>query len=448
MNSNIVVAKFGGTSVADFDAMLRCAQIIHDDNNVRVVAVSASAGVTNHLVNLTQAGHSESDRQQWVDAVIAIQDNILAKLSLDADLAQGFEQTLNEFKQLAAMHALSKQQCDEMLSFGERLSSFLFTQVLRQLGVKAERFDVRKVLKTNSSFGKAVPDILATREAATELLLPILEEHVVVTQGFIGSDSFGQTTTLGRGGSDYSAALLAEAISAVSVHIWTDVVGIFSTDPRLCAKATPIARLSFDEAAEMATFGAKVLHPATILPASRAGISVFVGSSREPHAGGTWIEKEKRNEPGIRAVTQRKNQLLLTLKSPEMLLASGFLARVFGILSSYNISVDLVTTSEISVALTLDNAPNASRPELEQACLDELSQFCHVTVENNLTLVALIGSEIQLRHDDSNLMRVLSDFNIRLICHGASKHNLCFLVEQNQSDSVVQAIHEHLLEVA
>ncbi|OHU88143.1 MULTISPECIES: lysine-sensitive aspartokinase 3 [Pseudoalteromonas] len=448
MNSQYTVAKFGGTSVADYPAMQRCAKIIKDDTQVRVVAVSASAGVTNHLVTLTQQKADEQQRLELVQAVLDIQDAILAELSLDADLAQGFEQTITEFKTLAALPALSAQQCDEMLSFGERLSSYLFTQVLRNLGVSAQRFDVRKVLKTDNRFGKATPDIAATAVAAHKHLMPLLGEHVSVTQGFIGSDQYGQTTTLGRGGSDYSAALLAEAIKAKSVHIWTDVVGIFSTDPRLCNKATPIARLSFDEAAEMATFGAKVLHPATILPASRSGISVFVGSSRDPQAGGTWIEKEKSSTPGIRAVTQRKNQILLTLKSPEMLLASGFLARIFTILSAYNISVDLVTTSEISVAITLDNAQNASRPELDQACLEELSEFCQVTVENNLTLVALIGSEIQLKQHEINLMQVLSDFNIRLICHGASKHNLCFLVEQPHSDHVVQSIHARLLETA
>ncbi|NOU49104.1 lysine-sensitive aspartokinase 3 [Pseudoalteromonas sp. JBTF-M23] len=448
MNSQYTVAKFGGTSVADYPAMHRCAQIINDDSQVRVVVVSASAGVTNHLVTLTQQKADEAQRQQLVQAVIDIQNAILAQLSLDADLAQGFEQTLVEFKSLAALPALSAQQCDEMLSFGERLSSYLFTQVLRNLGLNADRFDVRTVLKTDNRFGKASPDIEATAKAAQQRLVPLLDDKVLVTQGFIGSDVYGQTTTLGRGGSDYSAALLAEAIHAKSVHIWTDVVGIFSTDPRLCVKASPIARLSFDEAAEMATFGAKVLHPATILPASRSGIAVFVGSSRDPQAGGTWIEREKSTAPGIRAVTQRKNQILLTLKSPEMLLASGFLARIFTILSAHNISVDLVTTSEISVAITLDNAQNASRPELEQACLDELSEFCHVTVENNLTLVALIGSEIQLKQHEMNLMKVLSEFNIRLICHGASKHNLCFLVEQSHSDHVVQSIHEKLLESA
>ncbi|CAM4004835.1 lysine-sensitive aspartokinase 3 [Pseudoalteromonas byunsanensis] len=448
MNSQYTVAKFGGTSVADYSAMQRCAKIIKDDSHVRVVAVSASAGVTNHLVTLTQQKADEQQRLELVQAVLDIQDSILAQLSLDADLAQGFEQTISEFKMLAILPALSTQQCDEMLSFGERLSSYLFTQVLRNQNIDAERFDVRKVLKTDNRFGKATPDIAATAVAAHKHLIPMLDDKVIVTQGFIGSDQYGQTTTLGRGGSDYSAALLAEAIKARSVHIWTDVVGIFSTDPRLCNKATPIARLSFDEAAEMATFGAKVLHPATILPASRSGISVFVGSSRDPQAGGTWIEKEKSNKPGIRAVTQRKNQVLLTLKSPEMLLASGFLARIFTILSAYNISVDLVTTSEISVAITLDNAQNASRPELDQACLEELSEFCHVTVENNLTLVALIGSEIQLRQHEMNLMQVLSDFNIRLICHGASKHNLCFLVEQTDSDHVVQSIHARLLESA
>jgi len=448
MSSQYTVAKFGGTSVADFDAMHRCAQIIHDDSNVRIVAVSASAGVTNHLVTLTQQKSNEDERLALVDNIITIQNAILAKLTLDADLAQSFELTLNELKSLASLPALSAQQCDEMLSFGERLSSFLFTQVLRNLGVKADRFDVRKVLKTDNRFGKATPDIAATALAAQKHLLPLLDETVIVTQGFIGSDPYNQTTTLGRGGSDYSAALLAEAINAKSVHIWTDVVGIFSTDPRLCAKASPIAKLSFDEAAEMATFGAKVLHPATILPASRSNISVFVGSSRDPQAGGTWIEKDTSSQAGIRAVTQRKNQILLTLKSPEMLLASGFLARIFTTLSTYNISVDLVTTSEISVAITLDNAFNASRPELDQQCLEELSEFCHVTVENNLTLVALIGSQIQLRQHEVNLMDVLSDFNIRLICHGASKHNLCFLVEQADSDKVVQSIHAKLLEAA
>ncbi|MEM5508464.1 lysine-sensitive aspartokinase 3 [Pseudoalteromonas sp. AS71] len=444
--SDYIVAKFGGTSVANFEAMSRCSEIIVADKSVRIVAVSASAGVTNHLVALCKSSITSSERQEHINGVLAIQQTILDELSLDADLAVGFNETLKAFQTLAQEPLTTDQQHDELLSFGERLSSYLFAQVLRLQGLNADRFDVRKVLKTDSQFGKATPNVSATAQAAKEHLIPLLDVQVIVTQGFIGSDEYGHTTTLGRGGSDYSAALLAEAINAKSVHIWTDVVGIFSTDPRLCAKATPIARLSFDEAAEMATFGAKVLHPATILPASRSHINVFVGSSREPERGGTWIEREKSQQPGIRAVTQRKNQILLTLKSPEMLLASGFLARVFTLLSEYNISVDLVTTSEISVAITLDNAQNASRPELDQECLDKLAEFCHVSVENNLTLVALIGSEIQLRQHEMNLMSVLKDFNIRLICHGASKHNLCFLVEQTESDNVVQSIHSRLLE--
>jgi len=447
MNSSYVVAKFGGTSVADFDAMSRCAQIIKNNTQVRVVAVSASAGVTNHLVSLCQNDLTLIKRNEHIDQVCDIQNSILQKLSLDQDIADGFNKTLNQFKELSQITKPTEQNKDSLLSFGERLSSYLFTQVLRDENIDAVRFDARDVLKTDSQFGKATPNLSKTQDAASKQLLPLLESKVVVTQGFIGSDLEGNTTTLGRGGSDYSAALFAEAIGASAIHIWTDVVGIFSTDPRLCSKATPIAKLSFDEAAEMATFGAKVLHPATILPASRAGIPVFVGSSRAPNEGGTWIEKEKTRHSGIRAVTQRKNQILLTLKSPEMLLASGFLAKVFTILAQYNISVDLVTTSEISVALTLDNAPNASRPELEQDCLDMLSEFCHVSVENNLALIALIGSQIQLQQDEVNLMQVLADFNIRMICHGASKHNLCFLVEQSRSDYIVQSIHSRLLEV-
>ena len=448
MNQEFSVAKFGGTSVADHQAMMRCADIIAADSHVRIVVVSASAGVTNHLVALCQSKLDDEQREQHINGVIAIQLNILEYVSLDADLAHGFENTLNAFRSAASKAVQTNAQRDELLSFGERLSSYLFTQVLRDKAVNATRFDVRSVLKTDSQFAKANPDIAQTRTRAQAELVPLLSEHVVVTQGFIASDEYGDTTTLGRGGSDYSAALIAEATGANSIYIWTDVVGIYSTDPRVCEKARPIAHLTFDEAAEMATFGAKVLHPATILPAARSSIGVFVGSSKDPQGGGTWIEKVPSADiiAGVRAVTQRKNQILLTLKSPEMLLASGFLARVFTILSEYKISVDLVTTSEISVAVTLDNAPNASRPELDQEALDRLGEFCHVTVENNLALVGLIGSEIQLRQSELNLMKVLSGFDIRLICHGASKHNLCFLVDQSQSDDVVRAIHQQLLE--
>ncbi|TQF66196.1 lysine-sensitive aspartokinase 3 [Pseudoalteromonas luteoviolacea] len=447
-----VVAKFGGTSVADFDAMVRCAHIVKNNPSIRLVAVSASSGVTNHLVALTQGKLSSDEQSEHLQSILDIQGTILKKLELEDDLKEGFFSTVEKFK-LTAMApdlAINGELQDEMLSYGERLSSYLFTQVLRDLDVESIRFDVRSILRTDSHFGKAQPHLDKTRELAQEHLLPQLDDKVVVTQGFIGSDVSGRTTTLGRGGSDYSAALLAEAIDATAVHIWTDVMGVFSTDPRLCKKASPIDRLSFDEAAEMATFGAKVLHPATLLPANRSGIPVFVGSSRAPKEGGTWIEKKdeeaQMHMPGIRAVTQRKNQILLTVKSPEMLHASGFLARVFTILSKYNISVDLITTSEISVALTLDNAPNTSKPELSEACLNQLRSFCQVSVENDLSLVALIGSEIQLNTTDINLKHVLSEIGIRMICHGASRHNLCFLVKQSESDKVVQRIHAQLFE--
>lgn len=446
MNPSYLVAKFGGTSVADHQAMQCCSHIVSQNKQVRVVVVSASAGVTNHLVALLETTLSAAQRQTHINAIVAIQQSIVAQLTLNKTLEKGFNHTLLAFQNYAKQCPKNAAEKDELLSFGERLSSYLFTQVLLDSGVNAVRFDVRGVLKTDDQYAKAQPDIALTKQAASLQLCPLLQDCVVVTQGFIGSDAQGNTTTLGRGGSDYSAALLAEAINAKAVQIWTDVVGIYSTDPRLCEKASPIAKLSFDEAAEMATFGAKVLHPATILPASRAGIDVFVGSSKAPEQGGTWIAKNKQTQGCVRAVTQRKNQILLTLKSPEMLLASGFLARVFTILSKYQISVDLITTSEISVALTLDNAPNASRPELDQQALDELSAFCQVTVETNLALIALIGSQIQLRQSELNLMQVLAQFDIRLICHGASKHNLCFLVEQSHADEVVKTIHRTLLE--
>ena len=181
-----------------------------------------------------------------------------------------------------------------------------------------------------------------------------------MTQGFIGSDEAGQTTTLGRGGSDYSAALLAEALKASAVEIWTDVAGIYTTDPRLAPNAHPIAEISFNEAAEMATFGAKVLHPATILPAVRQQIQVFVGSSKEPEKGGTWIRHQVEDAPVFRAVALRRDQTLLNLHSLQMLHAQGFLAETFATLARHKISVDLITTSEVNVSLTLDKTGSDS----------------------------------------------------------------------------------------
>ena len=448
MSNRLIVAKFGGTSVADFEAMTRCANIIKNDLTNRIVVVSASAGVTNFLVRLGQQNVSVEEQAEIIEAIRAIQHNIVEKLPDQAtSLTDKVSFILDDLATVAAAQSqnYSARNTDEILSFGERMSSMLFTQVLNNLGVKTLCLDVRQVMKTNSLYGKAVVDIDALKTQVNEVLVPIVRDAVVVTQGFIGQDGLGNTTTLGRGGSDYSAALIAEAIDATNLSVWTDVVGIFTTDPRITEQARAIPEISFGEAAEMATFGAKILHPATLIPAMRQNIPVFVGSSKEPEKGGTLIQQSVDSNPTYRSIALRREQTLVTVKSPEMLHASGFLAKVFTILAKHELSVDLITTSEISVALTFDNPTGSTQSLINSSVVEELEQLCEVSVEHGLSLVAVIGNDL---HATKGLGRSvfdkINDFNIRMICHGASSNNLCFLVPENDANTVVEQLHDTL----
>ena len=426
---SLTVAKFGGTSVADYQAMVRCANIIKQDENCRTVVVSASAGVTNYLVRLSQAEVPAAEQASIINSISEIQHNITAQLTAENELNREIAVLLNELTELAKQQSnhYSLQNADAILSYGEQMSSLIFAEVLRSIGLPGIQFDVRQVMKTNSAYGQASVDIAQLKQASQAVLQPLLQEHIVVTQGFIGQDSLGYTTTLGRGGSDYSAALLAEALDANKLAIWTDVEGIFTTDPRITDQARSIPEISFGEAAEMATFGAKILHPATLIPAMRQNIPVFVGSSKEPEKGGTRIQQEVASKPTYRSIALRRQQSLVTVKSPEMLHASGFLAKVFAILAKHELSVDLVTTSEISVALTFDNPTASSQHLITQAVVEELEQLCEVTVEHGLSLVAVIGNGLNAAKGlGRDIFQKINDFNIRLICHGASSNNLCF----------------------
>lgn len=451
-NSNLIVAKFGGTSVANYAAMARCANIIINNPNIRLVIVSASAGVTNLLVRLGNEVLSANERASLIQQIGNIQNSILAELNRPAELVEQINILLAQLAEVASAPDIvsSNKLKDELLSFGERMSSILFAQVMNNLtgNDNCTAFDARQVLKTDSVFSKAEPQVDVTRSQAQSLLAPLLQEKVVISQGFIGQDNFGNTTTLGRGGSDYSAALFAEAVDAYALQIWTDVRGIYTTDPRITDQARPIGEISFDEAAEMATFGAKILHPATLIPAIRSGVRVFVGSSIEPEEGGTWIAKEVQDRPAYRAVALRNEQTLLTVKSPQMLHATGFLARVFAILAKHKLSVDLITTSEISVALTIDNPPNSHISELIRACINDLSAFCEVELETDLALIAVIGNHVSHNeNEDGGAARIFTSIEedkLRLICHGASEHNVCFLVKQDSAKELVKQIHDDL----
>ncbi|MCT2418795.1 lysine-sensitive aspartokinase 3 [Pantoea sp. XY16] len=450
MSQTLIVAKFGGTSVADFEAMNRSADVVLQDASTRLVVLSASAGITNLLVALAE-GQQAPQRAALLDDIRRIQYAIVDRLQRPDVIRDEIDRMIDNISMLseAASLATSNALTDELVSHGELMSSLLFVEILRERQVNAEWFDVRKVMRTDDHFGRAVPDVQVLAEQATAQLHPRIAQALVITQGFIGSESEGRTTTLGRGGSDYTAALLGEALNAARVDIWTDVPGIYTTDPRVVPTAKRIDEITFEEAAEMATFGAKVLHPATLLPAVRRGIPVFVGSSKDPAAGGTRVCNETRNPPLFRALALRRKQTLLTLHSLNMLHTFGFLAELFNILARHNVSVDLITTSEVSVALTLDTTGSTSTSAslLTQALLTELSSLCRVEVEEDLALVAIIGNELSKACGvGKEVFGVLDPFNLRMICYGASSYNLCFLVPGNDAESVVRTLHRNLFE--
>lgn len=448
--SQTVIAKFGGTSVADSVAMNSSADVVLSNPDVKVVVLSASAGVTNLLVALAE-GCSPADRTDKIEQIRNIQYKILDKIPGSQVVHEEIDRILENITTLseAASLATSAALTDELVSHGELMSTLLFVELLRSRNVNAEWFDVRNVMITNDRFGKAEPNVQALSDLCNQHLKPRLEKTLIITQGFIGSEEKGRTTTLGRGGSDYTAALLAEALGAKRVDIWTDVPGIYTTDPRVVPAAKRIDEIGFEEAAEMATFGAKILHPATLLPAVRSDIPVFVGSSKDVAAGGTLVCNKTSQPPLFRALALRRKQTLLTLHSLNMLHARGFLAEIFNILANHNISVDLITTSEVSIALTLDTAGSSTcgASLLTTSLLTELSALCRVEVEENLALVALIGNQLaQARGVGKEVFGVLEPFNIRMISYGASSHNLCLLVPGDDAEHVVKTLHHNLFE--
>nr|WP_301339340.1 lysine-sensitive aspartokinase 3 [Vibrio sp. Y20_XG_PY13] len=430
--------------------MSRCATIIENNPNTRLVVSSACSGVTNILVELANGVQDQEHRAELLKKLAEIHDSILAQLE-DATEASsevyGILDTVTSLAEAASIQANTKLT-DHLVACGELMSTHILAQLMRERGINAVRFDIREVLRTDDNFGRAEPNVEAIAQLAQEKLIPLCLDSVVITQGFIGSDEEGNTTTLGRGGSDYSAALIAEGVKASGLEIWTDVPGIYTTDPRIAPKASPIPEISFSEASEMANFGAKILHPSTLVPALRHDIPVFVGSSKEPEKGGTWIRHQVESSPLFRALALRCNQTMVTLRSANMFHAYGFLAKVFEILAKHKISVDLITTSEISVSLTLDQTDTSGgAPQLPQAAREELEELCKVEVEHDLCLVALIGNKMSERKGYAKqVFGTLEDLNLRMICYGASPHNLCFLVNESVAKQAIQKLHTELFE--
>ncbi|QEO57817.1 lysine-sensitive aspartokinase 3 [Francisella marina] len=446
--SETIVAKFGGTSVANQQTIRQCANIVNSDNRIKLVIVSAQSGITNLLIQLANNSKDGSEAEKIIEQIETIINPILESINSN-DVTSSINNMISELRMFANMAAYfsGKQLSDSILAFGEIISSILVTNVFNQSGINAYHLDSREILKTNSHFGCASPDLLALETNVIEHILPKIDQgYVCVMGGFIGSDSYGNTTTLGRGCGDYSASLYTQAIKANQLKIFTDVTGIYQADPRVIPNASSLSTLGFSEAAELATFGAKVVHPKTFWPAMTSNFDIYIGSTFQPELGGTLITQKMDEDRNIIAVAERKDQTLLTIKSFNMFGSQGFLVKVFNILANHNIAVDLVSTSEVSIAITLDKLGSQSMgddlvtPEL----LKDIESIGNVNikVENDLSLVSVVGSDLhQISGVSGELFSSLRDYNIRLFSHGASENSICMLVASRDAQKVVNNVY-------
>lgn len=446
--SELIVSKFGGTSMGDHSSMQRSAQI-SKERNASIVVVSATSGTTDKLIEIAKFA-STGKLEECEKNVFQVKERhlgLLQQVGNPADAATMLNGLFTELdllvQNLSLLKELTPRGYDHILSLGERMSSLLFREVVKTQWPekKVHLLDARTIIRTDSNFGKATP-LIDVIENESQRHLKFDGQNVYVTQGFIGSDLQGNTTILGRGGSDYSAALFAEGAHATTLEIWTDVAGIATTDPRLCKEAKIIHELSYQEAGEMAQYGAKILHPATIAPAVRRSIPVFVGSTFDKDLPGTWIRHSVDHKPTVRAITKRSAQSLLTITTPSMFNAYGFMSEIFGIFGRHRISVDCVTTSEIAVAVTVDT------PTLEnEKFIRDLETVGKIHVESGYALVSLIGNELFNRAAlAKTIFSTMEGVNVRMMSLGASPYNFNFLVKDGDSTKAIQDLHKNLIE--
>ncbi len=431
-----VVMKFGGTSVADAAAFENVARIVANERDAApIVVVSAMSGVTDSLLAATNITSLEK---------VFERHRAVARELLDSSQAAAFIDRLHEAADqisslLAQKHAEHKSLRDAMVSFGETLSSTLLAQVLSQKGIKARQVDARHCIITDEEHTSATPLMAETFAHSKSELVPVLESAVVpVLGGFIGSTKQGVTTTLGRGGSDYTAALIGAALGVREIQIWTDVTGVLTADPRVVPEAQTVERLSYGEAAELAYFGAKVLHPKTIQPAIENSIPVRICNSRAPQEPGTLVGPETETSPRtVKAIAHKTGVTTVQISSARMLGAYGFLRALFEVFDRHRTVVDVVTTSEVSVSLSLDDA--SALP----AIVAELEQLGTVRVEKGRAIICVVGEG--LRGTPGIAARVfstISDINVTLISQGASSINFTFAIEEERVKEAVTRLHE------
>jgi aspartate kinase len=449
----MIVMKFGGTSVANFEAITRTIFIIGGKLDQKpVVVVSALSKITDLLYAISDAAAAKDVatttdllsqlRQRHVDltkellAQSVLKDEAVAKVN---ELCDGLDKIAMA---VCSLGELSDKNKAIIISTGEYLSSTIIAYAMNAKGIRTKWVDSRTMMVTNQSYLKAEPIIDAIAERAPGLVAEAYEGmDAIIMQGFVGVTEEGKPTVLGRGGSDYSASLIGMAIDAERIEIWTDVDGVLTADPRRVKNTKYLAKISYEEAAEMAHFGAKVLHPLTIEPAVKKNIPLYVLNSMNPSGKGTAILRSELIEDGVKSVSFKENIKVINIFSMKMINTSGFLRRVFEIFSENKISVDLISTSEANISVTVDAGEKIDK------LVAELSEFCDVIVDDDKSQISVIGKNIvRLNGMLKKTFTPLKKTNVYMISQGASFVNISFVVDREELIEVVQELHDHLFD--
>ncbi len=444
----MIVMKFGGTSVEDARAIRGLVAIVQRELGRRpIVVVSAMARVTNGLLSAAQlSAHGKTREAGELLESIAVRHfktaGEVAETSGLAEVCRSLEDRFTELRgalqQIETAGCLTPELSDVVASNGELLASLVVAAAMRASGLNGVWVDIRPLMRTDSDFTRAavnLPD--AEARLAHGLTSLVADGAVPVTQGFLGSTADGATTTIGRGGSDYSAAIIGSAVGAEAIEIWTDVDGIMTTDPRLVPEASKVEVISFAEAAELAYFGAKVLHPSTLLPAMAKEIPVSVRNSLRPDLDGTMIVRRAPLSGSlVKAIAFKRGITVVNVTSHRMLMAYGFLARLFEVFMRHQTAVDMVATSEVGVSMTLDDTRHLER------IIGDLKELGEVSVESDRALICLVGERLKFTAGvAARAFSSIENVNVSMISHGASAINISFIVDGAQVEDAVRALH-------
>jgi aspartate kinase len=442
----VIIQKFGGTSVGGAEPIRRLGSIVQRALARRpIVVVSAVGGVTNRLFHMAELALARGDWEREFAALSTLHETILRELALETQTVDGLLEELHGLlRGIELIRECTPRTHDYLASFGERMSARIVAAHLVSIGVDARAIDAWDAgLVTDSRFQGARP-LPETDRRIVAALEPVLARGstVPVITGYIGKDAAGNVTTLGRGGSDYSAAIFGTALGAEEIEIWTDVDGVMTADPRIVKDARFIHALSFAEAAELAFFGAKVLHPATMIPAVQKNIPIRVKNSFRPEFEGTTVVGQlPEGKRGVKSITSKERIAVVNIVAAPMLMQYGFLERIADVFARHEIVVDMIATSEVSLALTTD-----AGARLEPA-VAELSKFAEVGVVRDMALVSVVGEELKDRVDFGALVfGALSELKVRveMISYGATRNNLSFVVHASRVREVVSSLHERL----